>query len=78
MSGVSSGLGSVLDSTVSGVKGVVQKPAEGFRQDGASGLALGALKGIAGLVVKPVSGVMDAVSKASQGIEVASTNEKTG
>ena len=63
--GIGSGLGTALDSTISGVKGVVQKPAEGYRQDGAAGFALGALKGVAGLLVKPVSGALDIVSKTS-------------
>lgn len=43
MSGIGSGFGTALDSTISGIKGVVNKPAEGFKQDGAQGLAIGAL-----------------------------------
>lgn len=74
MQGLGSGLGTALSSTISGVKGVVQKPAEGYRQDGASGFAIGALQGMAGLLVKPVTGAMDLVSRTSRGIEAASSS----
>ena len=57
------------------MKGLVTKPAEGLRRDGASGLAIGTVQGIAGLVVKPVTGAIDLVSKTSQGIEAASTKD---
>lgn len=29
--GISSGFGTAIDSTISGVKGIVQKPAEGYK-----------------------------------------------
>lgn len=76
MQGLGSGIGSAVDSTISGIKGVIQKPAEGFRQDGASGFAMGAIQGVAGLFVKPVTGAMDLVSKTSQGIEAASSKNE--
>ena len=62
-------MSSAVDSTISGVKGVFLRPREGFQRDGASGFALGAVQGIAGLFVKPVTGAMDLVTKTSQGIE---------
>ena len=43
LGGIGSGFSTALDSTFSGIKGVVAKPAEGLKQDGASGLAIGAL-----------------------------------
>ena len=73
--GMASGLGTVRDSTFSGIRGVVSKPMEGYRSSGASGMALGALQGVAGLLVKPVAGAMDLVSKTSQGIEASALNE---
>lgn len=78
LGGIGSGFGSAIDSTLSGIKGVVAKPAEGFKQDGASGLAIGALQGVAGLLVKPATGVMDLVSKTSQGIESATSQTEQG
>lgn len=76
--GMRAGFGTAIDSTISGLTGIVQKPAEGYRQDGAAGFAFGALKGVAGLLVKPVAGALDIVSKTSQGIEAASSNQKQG
>lgn len=38
-------------------------------------MALGALQGVAGLLVKPVTGAMDLVSKTSQGIEASASTE---
>jgi len=38
-------------------------------------MALGALQGVAGLLVKPVAGAMDLVSKTSQGIEASASTE---
>jgi vacuolar protein sorting-associated protein 13A/C len=75
MQGLESGFGTAFDSTLSGLRGVVMKPADGFRQDGASGFAVGALQGVAGILVKPVTGEMDLVSKTSQGIEAASKKD---
>jgi len=75
LSGMSSGIGTALDSTLSGIKGVYQRPSEGYRTSGASGMAIGALQGVAGLFVKPVTGAMDLVSKTSQGIEASASNE---
>ena len=72
---MSSGLGTALESTVSGIKGVYQKPSEGYRSSGATGMAKGALLGVAGLFVKPVAGAMDLVSKTSQGIEAQASSE---
>ena len=53
----------------SGVKGVVDKPKEGFSREGSVGLMKGVLAGAAGLFVKPIAGTMDLITKTSQGIE---------
>ena len=45
------------------------KPVRGAQRDGASGFVKGVGVGIAGAVVKPVSGVVDLVSKTNEGIE---------
>jgi vacuolar protein sorting-associated protein 13A/C len=50
-------------SVVSGVTGFVTKPIEGASKGGVTGFFKGAGKGIIGLAVKPVTGVVDLVSK---------------
>jgi vacuolar protein sorting-associated protein 13A/C len=54
------------------LKGVVDKPNEGFMKSGAQGFFKGALQGAAGLFVKPITGAMDLVVKTSEGIENSS------
>lgn len=44
------------------------KPVEGAKRHGFKGFLKGTGKGIAGLVLKPVSGTLDAVSKMSEGV----------
>lgn len=45
------------------------QPVQGAEKSGLPGFLLGIGKGIGGLVIKPVSGVIDAVSKTSEGIK---------
>ena len=47
------------------------KPVQGAKQDGVGGFFKGVGIGVAGAVVKPVSGVVDLVSKTNEGIESA-------
>ena len=47
------------------------KPVEGAQRDGIGGFAKGVGGGFAGAVIKPVSGVVDLVSKTNEGIESA-------
>lgn len=63
--GIEQGFGSALTSGWSGLKGVVEKPAEGFRNDGATGFMKGLVSGTAGLFVKPIAGTMDLITKTS-------------
>jgi len=71
MQGIEQGVGSALSSGWSGLKGVIEKPNEGYRQEGTPGFFKGALKGAAGLFVKPLTGAMDLVTKTSEGISNA-------
>jgi vacuolar protein sorting-associated protein 13A/C len=48
---------------------IVAKPIEGAQQESVKGFGKGILKGVAGLVVKPVSGVLDLFSKTTEGIK---------
>ena len=45
------------------------KPIEGTKKDGIKGLFTGAFQGLTGLVVKPISGVLDAASKTAEGVK---------
>lgn len=52
-----------------GVVGVIAEPYKGARSEGFSGLLKGGLRGISGLVVRPVAGVFDFTSKTAEGIK---------
>jgi len=52
-----------------GIKGVVSSPLEGANTSGTKGFLTGLSKGIAGLVIKPISGVIDLTSKTAEGIK---------
>lgn len=52
-----------------GIVGVFMQPVQGAEKDGIEGFFKGTLKGLAGLVVKPVVGVMDMTSKTAEGIK---------
>ena len=63
--GIKEGGKALGNSLVSGVQGLYEKPAEGFKKNNILGAAGGILSGAAGLFVKPVSGAVDFVSKTS-------------
>ena len=54
-----------------GVSGIVTQPVRGAQAEGIKGFGKGVGKGLLGTVVKPVSGVVDLVSKMTEGIESA-------
>jgi vacuolar protein sorting-associated protein 13A/C len=45
------------------------KPFEGAKKDGVKGFFKGTLQGISGLVIKPVTGILDAAAKTTEGIK---------
>ena len=49
--------------------GLVLQPVQGAEKDGVEGFFKGTIKGLAGLIVKPVVGVMDLTSKTAEGIK---------
>jgi hypothetical protein len=51
-----------------GVAGLVEKPVEGARLEGAVGLVKGLGQGLAGAVAKPVVGVASALARTSEGV----------
>lgn len=52
---------------------MVEKPYEGAIKDGGIGFLKGSLEGLTGLIVKPVTGIMDAVSFTIKGIKTVSS-----
>ena len=67
----------VKQGFTSGFKGVLNKPMEGARSEGAKGFAKGVGKGLVGAVFKPLSGSFAAASKAAEGIS-AEVKQLTG
>jgi vacuolar protein sorting-associated protein 13A/C len=53
----------------SGVVGVVKQPYKETKKSGIGGFFKGVGKGFAGLIVKPVSGTFDLISKTSEGVK---------
>jgi hypothetical protein len=53
---------------VQGVTGIVMNPYRGAQENGALGFLKGTVTGILGLPMKPVAGVFDFASRATQGI----------
>eukprot|EP01113_Clastostelium_recurvatum_P001698 TRINITY_DN10696_c0_g1_i3.p1 TRINITY_DN10696_c0_g1~~TRINITY_DN10696_c0_g1_i3.p1 ORF type:complete len:430 (-),score=78.54 TRINITY_DN10696_c0_g1_i3:38-1327(-) len=66
--GLLRGLASVGHGVVDGVSGIVLEPVRAARAGGASGFARGVGKGLAGVVVKPMAGVVSFVGKTAEGI----------
>ena len=63
------GFKSAINSIGSGVTGLVTKPMEGGDKGGILGFFKGAAQGVAGIVVKPISGTLDFISITSEGIK---------
>lgn len=66
--GLGNGVKALVLSVSRGITGVVQEPYRGAKEDGFKGLLKGSLKGMGGLVVKPITGLLDVASHTSQGI----------
>nr|XP_039248521.1 vacuolar protein sorting-associated protein 13C-like isoform X1 [Styela clava] len=54
---------------VGGVTGVVTKPMEGAKKEGAAGFFKGMGKGLVGIVARPASGIIDLASNTFEGIQ---------
>ena len=73
--GIGYGITSFTYGIYSGVKDVVEKPIEETQKKGFIGFGSGLFKGISGLVSKPVVGMLQLVSKTSEGIKNTFTND---
>ncbi|GMH39652.1 hypothetical protein BSKO_07550 [Bryopsis sp. KO-2023] len=53
-----------------GVTGVIQRPVKGAKKEGVEGFFKGVGKGLLGVAVNPLSGVFEAASKVTEGIDI--------
>ena len=67
--GVGLGMLSFIKNVGQGLTGVITEPIKGFKKDKVGGMMLGGLKGLGGLVVKPIAGALDMVSRSAEGIK---------
>ncbi|KAF6721023.1 Vacuolar protein sorting-associated protein 13C [Oryzias melastigma] len=61
----------LLKGVVGGVTGIVTKPVEGAKKDGAAGFFKGIGQGLVGIVARPTGGLVDMASSTFQGIQRA-------
>ncbi|ELU14385.1 hypothetical protein CAPTEDRAFT_224867 [Capitella teleta] len=69
--GLARGGKGLVMGVVDGVTGIVRKPVEGAKQDGAAGFFKGVGKGLVGAFTRPASGVVDFASSSFEGIRRA-------
>lgn len=67
--GVEMGVRSLFLNLGKGISGVVSEPVKGYKKGKFTGMLIGSMRGLSGLVVKPVAGVLDVASKAAEGIK---------
>ncbi|XP_008062169.1 vacuolar protein sorting-associated protein 13C-like [Carlito syrichta] len=61
----------LLRGVVGGVTGIITKPVEGAKREGAAGFFKGIGKGLVGAVARPTGGIIDMASSTFQGIQRA-------
>ncbi|CAD8160815.1 unnamed protein product [Paramecium octaurelia] len=64
----------LYDGFSNGITGVVTQPYQETQQNGFKGFVKGTLKGLSGLIVKPIAGVLDASAKAAEGVVSTATH----
>ncbi len=67
--GIGYGISSMAGGIYHGVTDIVMKPIEGAKKEKWAGFGKGIMKGLAGVLVKPISGVLELVSKTTEGIK---------
>uniref|UniRef100_A0A8C4Q0G5 Vacuolar protein sorting 13 homolog C n=1 Tax=Eptatretus burgeri TaxID=7764 RepID=A0A8C4Q0G5_EPTBU len=66
----------LLQGVVGGVTGIITKPVEGAKKEGAAGFFKGIGKGLVGVVARPTGGVVDMASSTLEGLKrVAESSE---
>lgn len=66
LDGVGKGASSLFHGFAGGISGVVTQPIKESKKSGLGGFFKGVAKGMGGLIGKPVSGVLDTVSKTAE------------
>ena len=69
VSGLREGIHDAFTGVTSSLDGVFDMPSEGARQEGVRGFVKGGLRGIGGAILKPTTGALELLSKASTGTE---------
>ncbi|CAG9335335.1 VPS13_2 [Blepharisma stoltei] len=67
--GVGLGFKSFFRNLGKGITGVVSEPYKGYKKNKVKGMIKGGVRGLTGLVVKPVAGMLDAASKTAEGVK---------
>lgn len=72
--GIATGISNLAMGVGEGVIGIVQEPIRGAQEAGVSGFAKGVGIGVVGAVLKPTVGVVDLVTKTTEGIKNSAAN----
>ncbi|KYK63817.1 vacuolar protein sorting-associated protein, partial [Toxoplasma gondii TgCatPRC2] len=67
--GITFGAEAFGKAVLGGITGLIEEPMKGATEEGVEGLLKGAGKGLLGLVVKPLTGVLDFAQKTAEGIK---------
>ena len=67
--GMAQGLQGLGEGVFEGITGVFLKPFEGAQKEGVLGFFKGVGQGLTGIVVKPITGLIDVVSKTTEGLK---------
>jgi Vacuolar-sorting-associated 13 protein C-terminal/SHR-binding domain of vacuolar-sorting associated protein 13/Autophagy-related protein C terminal domain len=67
--GVGMGFKVFFSNLGKGIAGVITEPIKGYKKKKTKGLFIGGAKGLSGLLIKPIAGVLDAASKAAEGVK---------
>lgn len=67
--GVGMGFKVFFSNLGKGIAGVVTEPYKGYKKKKIKGLLVGGVRGVSGLFIKPMAGILDAASKAAEGIK---------
>ncbi|KAL4445126.1 hypothetical protein ABPG74_018854 [Tetrahymena malaccensis] len=73
LDGIEYGVTSIVNGVGRGVIDVFAKPIQGARNGGVKGFLKGTWQGVSGLIIKPLSGILDAASKTAEGITNTAT-----
>ena len=67
--GVGMGFKVLFSNIGKGIAGVITEPIKGYKKKKIKGLLIGGARGLSGLIIKPMAGILDAASKAAEGVK---------